>query len=183
LSSRCRTIALQFGPGAANNNANNYGPTMHVRAGQYLWIKLTNYLEGSTQDIGPQPVTVEHYWKMRQNPGEKIKYPFNKKAVDSPDLITVYDENMLGRRVVCFVVDIPIARNVWDITHKTTDTPKMIFIFMWMNSCWDTLSKIVIQNTSFFGRWTNHTKFPSRRWTSPAFSITLMKIPFCLPTM
>lgn len=116
LRAYVRTMQLQFGPegGGAAAAADNYnytyrgrtfsqdgedthmGPTMRVKPGQSLWIKLTNDMDGASQDIGPQEVTAEHYWKMLQNPGEKIKYPFYKEAVATPELMNVDEENMPG---------------------------------------------------------------------------------------
>lgn len=116
LRAHVRTMQLQFGPegGGAAAAADNYnytyrgrtfsqdgedthmGPTMRVKPGQSLWIKLTNDMDGASQDIGPQEVTAEHYWKMLQNPGEKIKYPFYKEAVATPELMNVDEENMPG---------------------------------------------------------------------------------------
>jgi suppressor of ftsI len=62
------------------------GPTLRVRPGQTLWIKLHNNI---TESIGPKEVDVTDYWKMLQNPGEKIKYQYYKKPVDDPARMTV----------------------------------------------------------------------------------------------
>jgi FtsP/CotA-like multicopper oxidase with cupredoxin domain len=109
LRAHVRTMQLQFGPEGADYNytyrgrtysedgdESHMGPTMRVKPGQSLWIKLTNDMDGASEDIGPQAVTAEHYWKMLQNPGEKIKYPFYKESVASPDLMKVDKKNMPG---------------------------------------------------------------------------------------
>jgi len=69
------------------------GPTLRVKPGQSLWIKLRNNM---TRDAGDDnnydrnvfgaktEVTVEDYWRMLQNPGEKIKYQYYKKGVAAP---------------------------------------------------------------------------------------------------
>ncbi|GAX25200.1 hypothetical protein FisN_5Lh281 [Fistulifera solaris] len=62
------------------------GPTMRVKPGQTLWIKLTNQMH---EPVGPTRVTVEDYWNMLQKPGEKIKYQYYKKAVANASLMTV----------------------------------------------------------------------------------------------
>lgn len=71
------------------------GPTMHVRPGQSLWVKLTNNMT-STSDVGPNDVTVNNYWKMLQNPGESIKYQYYKKPVADPSLMSVDSPNIPG---------------------------------------------------------------------------------------
>jgi hypothetical protein len=73
-----------------------------VKAGQSLLIKFSNDMDGASQDIGPQKVTAEHYWRMLQNPGEKIKFPFYREAVDRPELMIVDEVNMPGN---------------WDVTN------------------------------------------------------------------
>lgn len=50
---------------------NHMGPTMRVKPGQTMWIKLSNELYGN---IGPKPPTAVEYWNMLQAPGEAIKY-------------------------------------------------------------------------------------------------------------
>ncbi|KAG7347238.1 cupredoxin [Nitzschia inconspicua] len=111
-----RTMQLQFGPdvpittiptGVVTFSQDGDDTHMSDHAGEPGQSpsgsnKLTNDMDGASQDIGPQPVTAEHYWKMLQNPGEKIKYPFYKEAVESPDLMTVDEENMPGN---------------WDVTN------------------------------------------------------------------
>lgn len=68
------------------------GPTMRVKPGQSIWIKLRNNM---TESFGrPDRVTVEDYWRMLQNPGEKIKYQYYKKPVASPDLMKVDSVNI-----------------------------------------------------------------------------------------
>lgn len=67
------------------------GPTMRVRPGQSLWIKLTNNM---TEDIGPKPPTAQDYWNMLQNPGEHIKYQRYKRRVSDPSLMKVDEPNM-----------------------------------------------------------------------------------------
>jgi len=52
------------------------GPTMHVKPGQSLWIKLRNHMFPEFLDEAPKNVSVDEYWEMLQHPGEKIKYPF-----------------------------------------------------------------------------------------------------------
>ena len=89
------------------------GPTMRVRAGQSLWIKLVNNLFDdeatsggkpiggaaaarvpASDTIGPKPVTAENYWKMVERPGEKIKYQYYKQPVADPSLMTVDEPNI-----------------------------------------------------------------------------------------
>eukprot|EP00977_Amphora_coffeiformis_P021119 scaffold8828_cov204-Amphora_coffeaeformis.AAC.40 len=45
------------------------GPTMRVKPGQSLWIKLRNEIfhDNNEDDIGPNQVTVLNYWNMQQN--------------------------------------------------------------------------------------------------------------------
>ena len=76
------------------------GPTMHVKPGQSIWIKLINNMtdyddEGiKDQPFGPKDVTVNDYWKMLQSPGEKIKYQYYKKPVATPELMQVDTPNI-----------------------------------------------------------------------------------------
>lgn len=75
------------------------GPTLRVRPGQSLWIKLRNNMtadEEGTPDgtLGPADVTIADYWRMLQNPGEKIKYQYYKKTVDDPSKMIVDDANI-----------------------------------------------------------------------------------------
>ena len=44
------------------------GPTMRVKPGQSLWIKLRNEL--NDRDIGPRDPSAIDYWRMLQNPGK-----------------------------------------------------------------------------------------------------------------
>ena len=67
------------------------GPTMRVRPGQSLWIKLVNNM---TEAIGPAPPTAVDYWNMLQSPGEKIKYQFYKRNVADPSLLQVDTPNI-----------------------------------------------------------------------------------------
>lgn len=67
------------------------GPTMRIKPGQSLWIKLRNELYGEN---GPPDVTVENYWKMLQNPGEAIKYQYYKRATKRPDQMKVDTPNI-----------------------------------------------------------------------------------------
>lgn len=67
------------------------GPTMRVKPGQSIWIKLTNNI---TEDIGPKPPTAQDYWNMLQNPGEHIKYQRYKRRVSDPSLMKVDEPNM-----------------------------------------------------------------------------------------
>lgn len=67
------------------------GPTLRVRAGQSMWIKLRNEMYG---DMGPPGVTVENYWKMLQHPGEAIKYQYYKNATERPDQMFVDAPNI-----------------------------------------------------------------------------------------
>jgi FtsP/CotA-like multicopper oxidase with cupredoxin domain len=69
-----------------------FGPTMHVKPGQSIWIKLVNNLTDPT--LGPNNVVVDDYWKMLQKPGEKIKYQYYKKPVDTPSKMKVDEVNM-----------------------------------------------------------------------------------------
>jgi len=62
------------------------GPTMFVKPGQSLWIKLRNNI---SESIGPNNVNVTDYWRMLQNPGERIKYQYYKKPTSNPDLMKV----------------------------------------------------------------------------------------------
>jgi FtsP/CotA-like multicopper oxidase with cupredoxin domain len=68
------------------------GPTLRVKPGQSMWIKLVNNLTDPT--LGPAAVTPTDYWKMLQTPGEKIKYQFYKKPVADPSLLTVDEVNL-----------------------------------------------------------------------------------------
>ena len=68
------------------------GPTMHVRPGQTLWIKLINNM--TEDDIGPNQVSIQDYWNMLQHPGEKIKYQYYKKPVSDPSLLKVDEPNI-----------------------------------------------------------------------------------------
>jgi FtsP/CotA-like multicopper oxidase with cupredoxin domain len=63
------------------------GPTMRVAPGQSLWIKLRNNLYEMPQQ--PTEVSVEDYWNMLRQPGEKIKYQKYKKPVATPELMNV----------------------------------------------------------------------------------------------
>ena len=74
------------------------GETMHVKPGQSLWIKLINNMYSEETERGGEddgdPIsstgpTVQDYWNMLQNPGERIKYQYYKKSVDSPDKMIV----------------------------------------------------------------------------------------------
>ena len=70
------------------------GPTMRVKPGQSLWIKLVNNMTESSvgdDDDGGRvnQVEVADYWRMLQNPGENIKYQYYKKPVDDPSLMKV----------------------------------------------------------------------------------------------
>lgn len=67
------------------------GPTMHVKPGQSLWIKLINELES---DLGPHEPNADDYWKMLIKPGEKIKYDFYKPAVNHSSLMIVDHPNI-----------------------------------------------------------------------------------------
>jgi len=69
-----------------NGDPSFMGPTMRVKPGQTLWIKLTNDMTDPT--LGPHEPTVEDYWTMLQNPGEHIKYQYYKAGVAAPDLMT-----------------------------------------------------------------------------------------------
>ena len=44
------------------------GPTLRVKPGQSLWIKLRNELYDDT--IGPKDPSAIDYWRMLQNPGK-----------------------------------------------------------------------------------------------------------------
>lgn len=63
------------------------GPTMHVKPGQSLYIKLVNNM--TEPNLGPPNVNVTQYWNMLQDPGENIKYQYYKKAVSDPSLMKV----------------------------------------------------------------------------------------------
>lgn len=67
------------------------GPTMRVKPGQSLWIKLSNQIY---EKMGPSDVNVQDYWNMLQNPGENIKYQYYKPPVDSPSLMEVDTPNI-----------------------------------------------------------------------------------------
>lgn len=72
---------------------NNFmGPTMRVKPGQTLHIKLVNNMKDT--ELGPHEVTVTDYWKMLQNPGENIKYQYYKKAVSDPALMKADTPNI-----------------------------------------------------------------------------------------
>jgi FtsP/CotA-like multicopper oxidase with cupredoxin domain len=68
------------------------GPTMRVKPGQSIWIKMINNMDDAS--MGPNDVTVDDYWKMLQNPGEKIKYQYYKKTVADPSLMQVDTPNI-----------------------------------------------------------------------------------------
>ena len=68
-----------------------FGPTMRVKPGQSLWIKLSNDL---TDPIGPTPPNSTSYWNMLQKPGEKIKYQFYKKPVKDPSQMIIDTPNI-----------------------------------------------------------------------------------------
>jgi len=75
------------------------GPTLRVSPGQSLWIKLRNTMGLEEEDsesgkLGPADVTIEDYWRMLQNPGEKIKYQYYKKTVDDPSKMIVDEPNI-----------------------------------------------------------------------------------------
>ena len=67
------------------------GPTMRVKPGQSLWIKLSNQI---VEKMGPSDVNVQDYWNMLQNPGENIKYQYYKPPVDNPSLMQVDTPNI-----------------------------------------------------------------------------------------
>jgi FtsP/CotA-like multicopper oxidase with cupredoxin domain len=99
---RGRTFAPDDEFESQDRPASYMGPTMRVKPGQSLWIKLINDMDGATDDIGPQAVSEDNYWKMLQQPGEKIKYQYYKKPVDQPS-------NM--------IVDRPNIPGHWDVTN------------------------------------------------------------------
>ncbi|GKY96692.1 hypothetical protein MPSEU_000628700 [Mayamaea pseudoterrestris] len=68
------------------------GPTMRVQPGQSLWIKLGN--EMLDESIGPHEPNATDYWRMLQNPGERIKYQFYRKSVADASLMHVDQVNM-----------------------------------------------------------------------------------------
>jgi FtsP/CotA-like multicopper oxidase with cupredoxin domain len=70
------------------------GPTMRVRPGQSLWIKLINKM---TEPLGPHEPNAEDYWKMLQNPGEHIKYQFYHRSVSDPSQMKVDVANVPKR--------------------------------------------------------------------------------------
>ena len=70
-----------------------FGPTLRVKPGQSMWIKLRNEMYG---DNGPPDVTVENYWKMLQNPGEAIKYLYYKNATETPEEMIADIPNLPG---------------------------------------------------------------------------------------
>jgi len=77
------------------------GPTLRVRPGQSLWVKLRNNLTADETDddkpdgkLGPAEVTVDDYWRMLQKPGEKIKYQFYQKSVPHPSQMIVDGANL-----------------------------------------------------------------------------------------
>mmetsp|Transcript_33294 Transcript_33294/g.80497 ORF Transcript_33294/g.80497 Transcript_33294/m.80497 type:complete len:228 (+) Transcript_33294:412-1095(+) len=72
------------------------GPTMRVKPGQSLWIKLTNEMDGSNGNIGPYPPTAADYWVRLQNPGEAIKYRYYQQTVDDPSRMMVDTPNIPG---------------------------------------------------------------------------------------
>lgn len=67
------------------------GPTMRVKPGQSIWIKLINNIYDAP---GKTEVKVEDYWRMLQNPGEAIKYQYYKKPVSDPSLMKVDTPNI-----------------------------------------------------------------------------------------
>jgi FtsP/CotA-like multicopper oxidase with cupredoxin domain len=77
------------------------GPTMRVRPGQSLWIKLRNEMNDET--IGPRNPSAVDYWKMLQNPGESIQYQYYKNTtanwtdmkVDYPNIPGHFDATNL----------------------------------------------------------------------------------------
>lgn len=81
------------------------GPTMRVKPGQSMWIKLVNQMfngdnaadgdiDGDIDAVGPPPPTATDYWKMLQKPGEKIKYQYYRKPVADPSLLQVDTVNI-----------------------------------------------------------------------------------------
>ncbi|CAJ1946660.1 unnamed protein product [Cylindrotheca closterium] len=70
------------------------GPTMRVKPGQSLWIKLSNEMDSS--DIGPTPPTAADYWVRLQKPGEAIKYKYYQLPVDDPSRMLVDTPNIPG---------------------------------------------------------------------------------------
>lgn len=78
-----------------------FGPTMRVKPGQSIWIKFYNNM--SDPSLGPHPPTIESYWKMLENPGEKIKYQFYKAKpenitdmnIDVPNIPSHFDDTNL----------------------------------------------------------------------------------------
>ena len=103
------------------------GPTMRVRPGQTLWIKLTNNM---TESIGPQDVTVDDYYKMLQNPGERIKYQYYKTLpllsemkVDTPNIPKHFDATNLhlhGLDIEVHMFD-PVGTHDPEAPHITID--------------------------------------------------------------
>jgi FtsP/CotA-like multicopper oxidase with cupredoxin domain len=71
------------------------GPTMRVRPGQSLWIKLDNQM--GHDPLGPHEPQADDYWRMLQKPGENIKYQFYKKSVSDPSLMEVDVHNIPKR--------------------------------------------------------------------------------------
>lgn len=58
-----------------------FGPTLHVAPGQSISIKLRNNIQ--SEENSTTHVTIEDYWTMLLNPGEKIKYQYYKKRPDT----------------------------------------------------------------------------------------------------
>lgn len=83
------------------------GPTLRVKRGESMWIKLRNEMgtEGSPDKtppageddiVAPREVQPSDYWRMVQKPGERIKYTYYKKPVASPELMDVDYYNVPG---------------------------------------------------------------------------------------
>lgn len=79
---------------SADGSDSFMGPTMRVRPGQSLWIKLVNNM---TEPIGPHEPIAKDWWERLVAPGENIKYQFYKKSVSDPSLMKVDDHNVPKR--------------------------------------------------------------------------------------
>ena len=75
-----------------NESLSLMGPTMRVRPGQSLWIKLTNNMTDAS--LGPSEPGAVEYWNMLRDPGENIKYQFYKAAVAEPALMKLDHPNI-----------------------------------------------------------------------------------------
>jgi FtsP/CotA-like multicopper oxidase with cupredoxin domain len=107
------------------------GPTMRVKPGQTLWIKLINNM---TESIGPNEVSASDYWRMLQNPGENIKYQYYKRPVSDPSLMKVDVPNIPKRfdTTNLHLHGLDVDVHMFDPVGKVTDNKMCIYY----GRCW-----------------------------------------------